>query len=330
MATPVWIGLGSNLGDRRDILDAAIVALAEVPGVVVQAVSSFHETKPIGGPPGQGPFLNAAAQLETTLDPFQLLAALQRIENEAGRVRVVRWGERTLDLDILIFGTKFLDTRELKLPHPRMALRRFVLAPLVEIAPQIVDTMTKRTIADLLANLDRKPRLLALEGPSGLSRTKVFEKLVNELPGIGIKGEELEMTLEDSNDPFPGFIETLQAKINVLRTSRWDLEALQVPWIVTNFSLGFDFRRAFSTNWWRHLPREARPTRQSLDHKKRMQVMEASAEALKATFVVTFSLENQEKRRPGVASIPCLCPESNDPEAIVAEVVATCRGIEAV
>jgi hypothetical protein len=190
--------------------------------------------------------------------------------------------------------------------------------------------MTKRTIADLLANLDRKPRLLALEAPRGLLRARIFEKLVEELPGFGIKEEELETTLEDKNDPFPGFIETLQAKINRLRVSHWDVEILRSPWIVTNFSLGFDFHRAFTTNWWTHLPREEQRTRKILDHKRRMHVMETVADALKATLVIVFSPEQLENRRPGISSIPHLWPESNDPEAIVDEVVATCRGIEGI
>src|SRR5436305_11685098 len=104
MATPAWIGLGSNLGDRKGILDAAVAALADAPGVAVKAVSSYHETSPVGGPAGQGAFLNAAAWLETSLDPHQLLAVLQEIEHRAGRVRKARWGERTLDLDLLIYG----------------------------------------------------------------------------------------------------------------------------------------------------------------------------------------------------------------------------------
>ena len=192
MAMPAWIGLGSNLGDRRAILDAAVAALAEeTPGVALLGVSSYHETWPVGGPPGQGPFLNAAAELETTLEPHQLLAVLQQIENQAGRVRTVRWGERTLDLDILIYASMFLDTRELRLPHPRLAFRRFVLVPLAEIAPNFVDPMTKRRVADLLANLDRKPRLVAIDGPRGARKEAVFSRLVEELPGFGISEADL-------------------------------------------------------------------------------------------------------------------------------------------
>ena len=154
---PVLIGLGSNLGDRRTALEGAIAALAETPGIRVRKVSTFHETEPVGGPPGQGRYLNAAAVLETSLDPFALLTVLQAIEARFGRVRTVRWGERTLDLDLLLFGDRIIDTPELVVPHPRYSVRRFVLEPLAEVAPEAVDPVGKRTIRELLADLDREP-----------------------------------------------------------------------------------------------------------------------------------------------------------------------------
>jgi 2-amino-4-hydroxy-6-hydroxymethyldihydropteridine diphosphokinase len=125
--------------------------------MVVRKVSSFYETDPVGGPPGQGKFLNAAAALDTTLDPLRLLGVLEQIETRFGRVRTVRWGPRTLDLDLLLYGDWIIDTPRLVVPHPRMATRRFVLEPLVEIAPEAVDPITKRTVSEILANLGRPP-----------------------------------------------------------------------------------------------------------------------------------------------------------------------------
>ena len=157
MPSLACIALGSNLGDRQGTLEGAIAALSGTRGVVVRKVSSFHQTEPVGGPPGQGPFLNAAAVLETTLDPFGLLHVLQAIEDQFGRTRTVRWGERTLDLDLLLFDEQIVTTAELTIPHPRMATRRFVLEPLAEIAPDAVDPVSRQTIAALLAALEGTP-----------------------------------------------------------------------------------------------------------------------------------------------------------------------------
>jgi 2-amino-4-hydroxy-6-hydroxymethyldihydropteridine diphosphokinase len=152
---PALISLGSNLGDRLAILNGAIAALSETDGVTVVGVSSFHETEPVGGPAGQGKFLNAVALIETTFEPIPLLHALQGIEARFGRVRTVRWGERTLDLDLLLYHERIIETPELSIPHPRMYTRRFVLEPLLEIVPAVVDPITKRAFADILADLNR-------------------------------------------------------------------------------------------------------------------------------------------------------------------------------
>lgn len=157
MSSRALIGLGSNLGDRRATLDGAIAALDATPGVRVRRVSAFHETEPVGGPPGQGAYLNAAAALETTLDPLELLHVLQAIEARFGRVRTVRWGERTLDLDLLLFDDRIIQTPTLSVPHPRLAERRFVLEPLAEIAPRAVEPRTGRSVSELLRELNRSP-----------------------------------------------------------------------------------------------------------------------------------------------------------------------------
>lgn len=186
MGTLALIGLGSNLGDCRAHLDAAVAALAEAPGIAVRAVSSYHETAPVGGPGGQGDFLNAAARLETASGPFELLRALQHIEQAAGRVRSVRWGERTLDLDLLIYDAKAIETAELTIPHPRLGVRRFMLAPLVEIASNVVDLWSGAMLHGLLANLDRRPRHLALDGAAGPFKAAVFRRIVASLRATGL------------------------------------------------------------------------------------------------------------------------------------------------
>lgn len=130
-----YIALGSNLGDREEHLRFAVENL-----VGLRAVSGLYETDPIGGPDDQGPYLNMVAEVETRLDPFALLAMCRRIEAGAGRERKVRWGPRTLDLDVLLYEGVRIESDELTVPHPRMAERRFVLAPLAEIAPDQVPT----------------------------------------------------------------------------------------------------------------------------------------------------------------------------------------------
>lgn len=147
------IALGSNLGDRQATLDAAVQSLRNEAGIEVIRVSSCIETAPVGGPSGQGAYLNAAAELRTTLPPFALMGVLQRIENQLGRVRTERFGPRTLDLDLLLFGMQTINAEEagiaLVVPHPRMHERLFVLEPLAEIAPFAVHPVLGSTIKDL-------------------------------------------------------------------------------------------------------------------------------------------------------------------------------------
>ncbi len=125
-----FIALGSNLGDREDFLRSGVRGL----GTVV-AMSNVYETDPVGGPNDQGAYLNMVVEVETTLDPFALLRRCQRIEAEAMRQRVVHWGPRTLDVDIILYDDATIDTPDLVVPHPFFGERRFVLQPLADIAP---------------------------------------------------------------------------------------------------------------------------------------------------------------------------------------------------
>ena len=129
----VYLGVGSNLGDRERYIQQAIRSLRGTSGIFVKKVSSLYDTDPVGGPP-QGKFLNGAIELETTLSPRELLTRLKEIEKRAGRKQRVRYGPREIDLDILLYDTLTLQNKDLQIPHPRMFERDFVLAPLREIA----------------------------------------------------------------------------------------------------------------------------------------------------------------------------------------------------
>jgi len=132
-----YLGLGSNLGDRVEHLQGAVDALSTEAGVRVVAVSPLYETEPVGGP-AQDDYLNAVVALETDRSPRQLLAIAQRLEAAAGRVRRERWGPRTLDVDVLLVDDHRIEEPDLTIPHPRLHERAFVLAPLHDLAPELV------------------------------------------------------------------------------------------------------------------------------------------------------------------------------------------------
>lgn len=136
--TRAYLGLGSNLGDRAAHLQLAVDELATTTGVRVVAVSRVYETSPVGGPE-QDDYLNAVVAIETDLDARGLLGVAQHLEQLAARVRAVRWGPRTLDVDVLLVGNERVAEPDLEVPHPRLYERGFVLAPLRDVAPDRVE-----------------------------------------------------------------------------------------------------------------------------------------------------------------------------------------------
>ena len=148
-----YVGLGSNLGDREGVIGDAVSALGSHPDIEVLQVSSLRETEP-WGPVEQPPFLNGAAAVETSLEPRALLDVLLEVERRLGRVRDERWGPRTIDLDLLLYGDTVVDEPGLTVPHPRLRERAFALEPLLELDPDLV-VPGQGSAAILLASLER-------------------------------------------------------------------------------------------------------------------------------------------------------------------------------
>lgn len=149
----VFLGVGSNEGDRLRNISEALRRLSILPGIRIKRLATIIETESVGGPP-QGPYLNTVAELETTLPAEKLLVFLQDTERQLGRLPSgPRWGPRPIDLDVLFYDERVIDTPALQVPHPRLHERRFVLEPLAQLQPALIHPVLKQSIKDLLAQL---------------------------------------------------------------------------------------------------------------------------------------------------------------------------------
>jgi 2-amino-4-hydroxy-6-hydroxymethyldihydropteridine diphosphokinase len=155
-AVTAYIAFGANLGDRQQNIRAALAKLARTDGIELTRVSSFLDNPAIGGPPDSPAFINAVAEIHTTLGSHALLHSLLQIESDLGRTRRDKWAPRTIDIDLLLFGDQIISSQELVVPHPLMHERRFVLQPLAEIAPDAVHPVLQMTIEGLLEDLTEK------------------------------------------------------------------------------------------------------------------------------------------------------------------------------
>ena len=173
------IGCGTNEGARREQLNQAIDMLRFMPGVRLVDVSHFLETLPVGGPPGQSPYLNAACLIETTFKPAEVLDMLLAVENTLHRSRETRWGPRTIDLDLLLYDDCVLKTECLQVPHPRMTTRRFVLEPAAAIAADLKHPVAGCTIRELLENISERHLHVAVVGVPGSGAPEIADAVTD-------------------------------------------------------------------------------------------------------------------------------------------------------
>ncbi|NQU21839.1 MAG: 2-amino-4-hydroxy-6-hydroxymethyldihydropteridine diphosphokinase [Candidatus Nealsonbacteria bacterium] len=245
------IGLGSNVGDRHETLRHAVSRLNEHPQIAVVAQSRLLETAPIGGPTGQGPFVNGVLSIETSLAPQSLLELTGRVESELGRRRTGRWAPRTVDLDLLLYDDLVLDTPTLALPHPRMAWRRFVLEGAVEVAPAMLHPTTGWTISRLWDHLNTAVPYVAIAGSIGVGKTQLAKQL-EQRTSLRWIAERPDATRLDAFYANPAGnawdmeIEFLGQRTRLLAADSADFDPRR-QWTVSDF--WFDQSAAFAEVW---------------------------------------------------------------------------------
>ncbi len=193
--TAAWIGLGANLGDARSAFDAALSQLDAHPQITVLTRSSHYRTAPVGQVAGNV-FLNAACCVETSLIPLELLDVLQSIEQQLGRQRGIQWGPRTLDLDLLFFGEQIVESPRLTVPHPGAWYRRFVLDPLIEIAPDLKHPLFQVSLSELRDRLQSRPLQINLAPHWNALCESSRTQIASLFPGITLTADNSPRTPE--------------------------------------------------------------------------------------------------------------------------------------
>lgn len=232
------IGLGSNVGDRPKTLERALDLIANNGQVTSVTTSRWHETLPIGGPSGQGAFLNAAARIETSLEPEALLKLLHQIEKQLGRKRDVRWDERTLDLDLLLYDDLVMKSPSLQVPHPMMAMRRFVLEPAAEIAADMQHPLLGRSVKSLFTHLEQAVPYAAIAGGEQAERIGLVYRLSGAVRARTIFDTTDSAASSEANRASPTgdrWLEFLHDRSARIESANW-LE--RTRWCVSSFWLG--------------------------------------------------------------------------------------------
>ena len=185
------IGLGANLNHRVKVLRTAIDRLTAFSGVTLCGVSQVYETQPVGGPGEQNAFLNAAVLIESYHDPTSLLSLLKKLEASCGRTIGVRWGPRTVDLDLLLHDDVNTVSSDLILPHPRMAFRRFALHPACDIASDMIHPITGQTLQQLLNHLDNTENYIEFRGGTEQERNVIMDLVSKKIAHHGIRLQKI-------------------------------------------------------------------------------------------------------------------------------------------
>ena len=216
----VLLALGSNLGDRREMLSRVTSVVASLPETQLLARSSWHETTPIGGQSGQGAYLNGSLLLETRFSPQELSDAIHEIERRLGRQREVRWDSRLIDIDLLLYDLETVGSKELTIPHPRMSFRRFVLEPACEVAGFMVHPSSGWTLARLLYHLRRAPHYVAVTAAEPAAAQRLAKGLCEELGGLQLEARF--PGLISSPDPItPQGVQFVLDKADALSREKW-------------------------------------------------------------------------------------------------------------
>ncbi len=221
------IGLGSNLGDRERLLADAVACLAATAGIQSVRVSQWRETTPIGGPAGQPRFLNGAALVVATLSPQDLFSQMQEIEIELGRTRLKPGEPRTADLDLLLYDEIVIDSPSLKIPHPRMAFRKFVIEPAAEIAGSMMHPLVGWTMQQLAVHLATALPYVAISGKRLESARQLAIAVANRFSWkyVDLPAEFAEITGANSPSLTPmAAIEFLRNAAQTLSREQWPVE----------------------------------------------------------------------------------------------------------
>jgi 2-amino-4-hydroxy-6-hydroxymethyldihydropteridine diphosphokinase len=220
------VAVGSNLGDRASLVHRAIERIGSEPAVQALVTSSLYETQPVGGAPGQHNFLNAAVAFDTSLAPEALHAVLQQIEHDLGRQRHQRWSARTIDLDLLFYDGRVLDTRKLVVPHPRMAFRRFVIEPAAEVAPDMVHPTIGWSLSRLREHLKTALPYVALLATDGSGSRALAQRVATAVGARYLAGPESRLPSAslaggDASPAHAREIELLRQRAAMLHRATW-------------------------------------------------------------------------------------------------------------